>query len=47
MRRAIDVLQDRGAQRIGFGGISYGAAIGAALIGVDDRSACPVGCPAR
>ncbi|HUG83434.1 MAG TPA: hypothetical protein VMM13_02670 [Euzebya sp.] len=37
MRRAIDVLQDRGAERIGFGGISYGAAIGAALIGVDDR----------
>jgi dienelactone hydrolase len=37
MRRAIDVLQDRGAERIGFGGISYGATIGAALIGVDDR----------
>jgi uncharacterized protein len=37
MRRAIDVLQDLGAERIGFGGISYGATIGAALIGVDDR----------
>jgi dienelactone hydrolase len=37
MRRAIDVLEDRGAERIGFGGISYGATIGAALIGVDDR----------
>jgi predicted esterase len=37
MRRAIDVLQDRGIDRIGFGGISYGAAMGAALIGVDDR----------
>lgn len=37
MRRAIDVLQDRGVERIGFGGISYGAAVGAALIGVDDR----------
>lgn len=37
MRRALDLLADLGADRFGFGGISYGASIGGQLIGVDDR----------
>jgi pimeloyl-ACP methyl ester carboxylesterase len=37
MRRALDLLADLGGERFGFGGISYGSAIGGQLIGVDDR----------
>ncbi|MPZ54817.1 MAG: hypothetical protein GEU79_19180 [Acidimicrobiia bacterium] len=37
MRRAVDILADLGAERYGFGGISYGASIGGQLIGVDHR----------
>lgn len=37
MRRAIDLLTDLGGERFGFGGISYGSAIGGLLIGVDHR----------
>jgi pimeloyl-ACP methyl ester carboxylesterase len=37
MRRALDLLTDLGATRFGFGGISYGSAMGGLLVGVDDR----------
>jgi hypothetical protein len=37
MRRALDLLTDLGAARLGFGGISYGASIGGLLLGVDER----------
>lgn len=37
MRRALDLLADLGGERFGFGGISYGSAIGGQLIGIDDR----------
>lgn len=37
MRRAVDILATLGAERFGFGGISYGAAIGGQLIGVEPR----------
>jgi predicted esterase len=37
MRRALDLLADLGGERFGFGGISYGSAIGGLLLGVDDR----------
>jgi pimeloyl-ACP methyl ester carboxylesterase len=37
MRRGLDLLADLGGERFGFGGISYGSAIGGQLIGVDDR----------
>jgi hypothetical protein len=37
MRRALDLLAGLGGERFGFGGISYGSAIGGQLIGVDDR----------
>lgn len=37
MRRGLDLLTDLGATQLGFGGISYGAAIGGLLLGVDDR----------
>jgi len=37
LRRAIDVLEDMGAERIGFDAMSYGAGIGAILAGVEDR----------
>lgn len=36
-RRAIDVLEQAGADTIGFDAISYGAVMGAQLAGVDDR----------
>lgn len=39
LRRAIDVLEAAGAETIGYDAISYGAAIGASLAGVDDRIA--------
>lgn len=37
LRRAVDILEDAGAERIGFDAISYGASIGALLAGVEDR----------
>jgi cephalosporin-C deacetylase-like acetyl esterase len=37
MRRGLDILSDLGATELGFGGGSYGASMGAQLIGVDDR----------
>lgn len=37
LRRAVDILEDLGAERIGFDAISYGAGIGAILAGVEDR----------
>jgi pimeloyl-ACP methyl ester carboxylesterase len=37
MRRALDLLADLGGERFGFGGISYGSAMGGLLLGVDDR----------
>lgn len=37
LRRAVDVLTDAGAERIGFDAISYGAGVGALLAGVEDR----------
>jgi cephalosporin-C deacetylase-like acetyl esterase len=37
LRRAVDILQDADAERIGFDAISYGAGVGAILAGVEDR----------
>lgn len=37
MGRAADLLTELGAETLGFQGISYGAAIGGQLLGVDDR----------
>lgn len=37
LRRAVDVLEYMGAERIGFDAISYGAGLGAILAGVEDR----------
>ena len=37
MRRGLDLLTDLGATRLGFGGISYGSAMGGLLLGVDHR----------
>lgn len=37
LRRAVDVLEAEGATTIGYDAISYGAAIGAGLAGIEDR----------
>ncbi len=37
MRRALDLLADRGVERFGLGGISYGGAIAGLLLGVEPR----------
>lgn len=42
MRRALDLLTDLGATQFGFGGISYGSAMGGLLLGVDQRPTAAV-----
>ncbi|HSJ91598.1 MAG TPA: hypothetical protein VK917_05985, partial [Ilumatobacter sp.] len=42
MRRALDLLTDLGATQLGFGGISYGSAMGGLLLGVDHRPTAAV-----
>lgn len=37
MRRAVDILETLGVERFGFGGISYGAAVGGLVLGVEPR----------
>lgn len=37
LRRAVDVLEEHGVDRIGFDGMSYGAAMGALLAGIEER----------
>lgn len=37
MRRATDLLVELGSESLGFEGMSYGAAIGGQLLGIDDR----------
>lgn len=37
MRRGLDLLSDLGATQLGFGGISYGSAMGGLLVGVEER----------
>lgn len=37
LRRAVDVLEELGAERIAFNGNSYGASVGGLFVGIDDR----------